>query len=175
MASPFHCLELYPELAEVSAQFDAIRTEILPLRSAMTEVTDDRVQPGAWRILPLLAEAEDRAAVPDQFCLANRRLAPRSAQILSAVPELHAYSFSALAPGGHIRLHRHRNPFVTAALCLQDGGASYIVVAGERQDFRTRETIIFDYTMEHEVVNLGPAERVILLMLLNNRMLSRSV
>ncbi len=118
----------------------------------------------------MLPEDEDRQVLPHDTWCANRRLVPKTTEILAAVPALEAYAFSALKPNGHIRPHRHTNAFVTAALCLQHGGNSYIVVGGERRDYRDGELIIFDYTLEHEVFNLGSKERIVLLMLLDNRM-----
>lgn len=136
----------------------------------MTDIHDSRAGPGAWRVLALLPENEDRQVVPEGTWRANRRLVPKTTEILAAVPRLEAYAFSALEPNGHIRPHRHTNAFVTAALCLQHGGNSYIVVGGERREYRDGEMIVFDYTLEHEVFNRGPKERIVLLMLLDNRM-----
>lgn len=152
------------------ARFEMIRDEALAARPAMTEIHDSRARAGAWRVLALLPENEDRQAVPEHTWRANRLRAPKTSELLAAVPGMEAYAFSALEPNGHIRPHRHTNAFVTAALCLQHGGNSYIVVAGERREYRDGEVIVFDYTLEHEVFNLGPDERIVLLMLLENRM-----
>lgn len=165
----FHPPELYPEINEIAAHFSVIRAEALAARAAMAVMEDNRVRPGVWHVLPLLPEEEDRSAIPEEVWRANRRLAPRSTAILSSIPGLKAFAFSSLAPGGHIQSHKHESPCVTAALCLQDGGDSYLLVAGERRDYRDGEVIIFDYTLEHEVFNLGDGERIVLLVLFDNR------
>lgn len=168
----FHSPTLYPELDILWLHFVEIRAEALSCRLSMIDIADGRTTPGAWHILPLLAEREDRAVFSDAQCAHNRLLVPRILEILSAIPDLHAYAFSVLDPGKKILPHRHVNPFVTAAFCLQDGGDSYILVNGERRDFHDKEIIIFDYTQEHEVINNGVQERIVLLLLMKNRLLS---
>jgi aspartyl/asparaginyl beta-hydroxylase (cupin superfamily) len=172
-SSPFHSTELYPELDLITPHFGEIRAEALRVRSSMTDVVDGRIRPGAWNVLPLLAEADDRDVVPDDLCMQNRLLVPRTIEILSTCPAFGGYALSALQSGGHIRPHTHHRPFVTAALCLQDSEGSHIVVGGERRDYREGEMMVFDYCYEHEVINNGPRERIVLLMLLPNRMKSR--
>ena len=167
----FHSPTLYPELATLQVHFAEIRAEALACRSSMIDIADGRAAPSAWHILPLLAEKEDRAVFSDAQCSANRLLVPCTLDILSAIPQLHAYAFSVLDPGKTILPHRHVNPFVTAAFCLQDGGDAYIAVNGERRAFHEKQIIIFDYTQEHEVVNNGTEERIVLLLLMNNRLL----
>lgn len=169
--SSFQPLGLYPELESIAARYEVIRDEALAAKSAMTDIHDSRARPGVWSVLPLLAEKEDREVVSQGVCRANRCLAPRTTEIIrAALPSVEAYAFSALEANGHIRPHRHANAFVTAALCLQDGGNSYIVVDGKRRDYRDGEVVVFDYTLEHEVFNLGPNERIVLLVLVDNRM-----
>lgn len=167
----FQPLGLYPELEQIASRYEVIRDEALAARAAMMNILDSRARPGTWRVLPLLAENEDRGVVPDSICRANRCLAPETTKMIRAtLPRVEAYSFSALEANGHIRPHRHTNLFVTAALCLQDGGNSYIVVDGRRRQYRDGEVIVFDYTLQHEAFNLGPNARIVLLMLLDNRM-----
>ena len=170
----FHSPTLYPELETLQVHFAQIRAEALACRASMIDIADGRTAAGAWHILPLLAEKEDRAVFSDAQCTANRLLVPYTLDILSTIPDLHACAFSALDPGKKILAHRHVNPFVTAAFCLQEGGDAYIVVNGERRAFHDKEIIIFDYTQEHEVVNNGVQERIVLLLLMNNRLLEIS-
>ena len=168
--SSYQSIELYPELESICDQFEIIRYEALAVRSAMIDIHDNRVSPGQWRVLVLLPENEDRQVSPEDIWMANRRLVPETTKILTAVPSLEAYTLSTLEPNGHIRPHRHKNAFVTAALCLQNGGDSCIVVDGKRHDYHDGEVIIFDYTLEHEVFNFGAKERIVLLMLFDNRL-----
>ncbi len=40
----------------------------------------------------------------------------------------------------------------------------------ESRQYVTGEMLVFDYTLDHYVINDGPRERIVLLMLLGNRM-----
>jgi aspartyl/asparaginyl beta-hydroxylase (cupin superfamily) len=100
---------------------------------------------------------------------ANRVIVPRSAALLLQRHGILACAFSALAPEGRIAPHRHQSPYVTASLCLADGGGSFIIADGERRDYRPGEWIVFDYRALHEVVNGGTGIRLVVLLLLQNR------
>lgn len=164
----FQTLEVYPELQIISNHFDEIKEEVISLKSKMMYVNDIRIATNVWNIFPLLPE-EDRVVFSEEVLREFQRLAPKSTEILSSIHTLKAYSFSSLSPGGHIRPHKHDNHYVTAILCLQDGGDSHIIVAGEKAQFKNGEIVIFDYTKEHEVFNNGKEDRIVLLMLLDNR------
>ena len=166
----FQTLDLYPELKGVIDHFDEIEKEGNSIRSQMTVLNDFRVETDVWNVFPLLPEEEDRVVIPESLWKHNQYLAPKTTELLSEIPSLLAYSFSSLRPKGHIGLHTHDNPYVTAILCLDDGGDSYIIVNGEKARFKTGETIIFDYRLEHEVFNKGTRDRMVLLMLLENKL-----
>ena len=167
--SSFHSPKLYPEFARLQSYVDEIRGEALGARKSMTDIVDNRAALGAWQMLPLLAEEEDHTVFPEAICRHNCRLVPRTVELLSTIPDLVAYAISTLEPAGHIQPHHHRNPYVTASLCLQSGGDAHLVVDGERRDYRDGELVIFDYTLQHEVVNNGKQARIVLLMLLESR------
>ena len=165
----FQSIDMYPELCAVQAEWQTIREEAIGSLESMTYIRDNRVRPQEWKVLPLMPEEEDRRIIPEEICRQSRRLAPRTIQLVESVPKLKAYAFSVLRPQGHIRPHRHTNPYVTASLCLQSGGESYIIVDGQRRDYRDGEIIIFDYTRTHEVVNRGNDDRIVLLISVDNR------
>jgi aspartyl/asparaginyl beta-hydroxylase (cupin superfamily) len=165
----FQTLELYPELLEIKNHFKEIKDEVFSLNDKMFSIQDYRVNTNVWNVFPLLPEEEDRAIVSDEVWKKNQLLAPLTTSILSSISCLEAYSFSSLKPSGHIRPHKHENPYITASLCIQDGGDSYMVVNGIKSTFKTEEILIFDYTQEHEVFNNGTQDRIVLLMLLKNR------
>ena len=139
---------------------------------AMVPVDDGRSWAGAWRALPLRVEQEDLVIMPEAACQANREIVPRSAAVLLQSNRIVACAFSALAPGGRIAPHRHRHPYVTASLCLADGGGSFIIAGGERRSYQPGEWIVFDYRALHEVVNSGDGIRLVVLLLLQNRLAS---
>ncbi|WP_298315512.1 aspartyl/asparaginyl beta-hydroxylase domain-containing protein [uncultured Aquimarina sp.] len=165
----FQTSDLYPELIGIKQHLDSIKEEALLVRNQMSAIEDQRVELDVWNVFSLLPEEEDKVIVSDETWKTNQKLAPISTKILSEIEGLKAYAFSCLAPGGHIRPHKHNNPYVTAILCIQDGGDSYIKVEGEKKKFKNGEFIIFDYTKEHEVYNNGSSDRIVLLILLDNR------
>jgi aspartyl/asparaginyl beta-hydroxylase (cupin superfamily) len=156
----------FPELASVRAAWREVRDEALAARSLMSPLDDARTQPGAWTVLPLLPEAEDRDLYTDGERARCRSTAPRTVELLGSVAGVRGYVFSSLAPGARIAAHRHSQPYVTAALCLQGGVGATIEVGGERRRFVDGEWTVFDYTLVHEVTNDGPFDRVVLLVLL---------
>jgi aspartyl/asparaginyl beta-hydroxylase (cupin superfamily) len=168
--SAFQSASVYPELLPVIDRLPCIYREAILSNKNRVRVTDSRMHSNAWHVLPLKVEAEDATVMSDGLCQANQRLAPDTCNLLSAIPTIKAYAFSILQPTGHILPHSHENPFVTAMLCLKDGGNAFIRVNGESKYFKEGELIIFDYTKTHEVINNGLHDRMVLLMLLENRL-----
>ena len=162
----FEPAEAYPELPELAANWRTIRDEALLSIAAMMTITDSRAEAGEWKILPLMVQDEDRCVVSDESCAAFRRFAPQTVKLAAGIPALRAYAFSLVEPYGRIKAHRHRNPFVSASLCLQGGGHSEIVVDGDRREFHDGEIVIFDYRRLHEVVNHGDKPRIALIVAL---------
>ena len=169
MNSAFRPLSLYPELSALFAGWRIIRDEALGSIDQMIGVDDERSERGAWRALPLMPEEEDRPFVPEQICQRGRALAPHTVRLVEELPSLRGFAFSLLRPRCRIRPHRHDNAYVTASLCLQSGGRSYICVDGEKRDYQEGEIIIFDYRLTHEIVNQGDDDRIALLVLLDVR------
>ncbi|NRB37250.1 MAG: aspartyl/asparaginyl beta-hydroxylase domain-containing protein [Pseudomonadales bacterium] len=168
--SAFHSASLYPELNTLTCQFDQICAEAFSAYNNLTQVNDSRIHSTAWQVLPLCVEPEDDGVMSESLCQKNRLQAVQTCAIMQGLPAIKAYAFSLLQPDGHILPHSHDNAFVTAMLCLQDGGNAFIRVNGEVQYFRTGELIIFDYSQLHEVQNNGFKDRIVLLMLLENRL-----
>lgn len=171
MEKVFQKLELYPELQKVLDNYEEIKEELFALKSKMICLNDVRVNKNVWNIFPLLPEEEDRIAFSEDVYKKNQLQAPKATKVLSSINSLKAYCFSSLSPKGHIRPHKHDNLNVTAILCFQDGGNSFIKVNGKKAKFKNKEFIIFDYTKVHEVFNNGLEDRIVLLMLLDNRLL----
>lgn len=156
-------------LSTIRDAWSTIRDEALAVRERMLPVFDGRADSGLWKVLPLWTEPEDSGRFPPDLCTSCRALTPRTTAIVESVPGILACMFSMVAPGGRILPHRHHNPFLTVSLCLQSGGDSFIVVGRDRTDYRDGELIVFDYRQMHEVVNRGHADRIALLLLVENR------
>jgi beta-hydroxylase len=97
----------------------------------------------------------------------NTKIAPRTAELLDAIPNLQTAMFSILSPGYHIPAHRG----VTKGILRAHIG---LIVPDEAEKCRIRihedvvawrpgDLFVFDDTYEHEVWNETDQERVILL------------
>lgn len=158
----------FSELAVVQARWRELRDEAV---SALTLVGPRLgIDSSQTYILPLVAEAQDRDLIPDAVCAEARALSPLAMSLTSEVPYAIGCAFSRLTPGKHIAPHYHATPYLTAILCLDDGGGgSHILVDGQRRDFVNGELTIFDYTLEHESRNEGTRDRIVLLLLIDPR------
>lgn len=164
----FHDVASYPEIAALASYWRTIAEEA---RTALDMVGDRLGHPRehSW-ILPVVPEPEDRSLVPDAVTREARTLAPQTVALAEAIPWVVGFAFSKLAPGKHVAPHYHAVPNLNALLCLDDGGrGSYLNVDGHRHDFVEGEFVIFDYTLEHEARNVGPRDRLALIVIFDPR------
>jgi beta-hydroxylase len=94
-----------------------------------------------------------------------RRMCPRTAELLDAIPNVKAAMFASLPPGA--RLVRHRDPYAGSlryhlGLITPNSDQCYIVVDGQRYFWRDGEAVMFDETYIHYAENTTQMQRVIL-------------
>ena len=159
-------IEIYPELAIVQRSWPEIREEALALRPDMIWIEDERTRGHTWAFGPLVPEEEDRDDVLDALSARLRERAPFTMRLMATIPELLACGFSMLCAGERIGLHAHPNQFLTAMLGLAGGSACTVRVGAESRPIRPGDLLLFDYSLPHEVVNAGPDDRLVLLMLI---------
>lgn len=164
----FHPTDLYPVLDELEKHWMALKIEAIHSLKKMFYISDERINNNEWRVLPLVPEEEDRIHMDPSVIKNARKYAPFTCKLLDGIHNIHAYAFSSLAPKATIKAHQHHNPYVTAMLCLQADGDVYIENDGQRKYFKEGETIVFDYTLMHKVVNNSDTERIVLLILMDN-------
>lgn len=155
-------------LAEVRANYRTIAEEARLVLAELGPTVSQRL--GRTYALPLIGEPEERHPAADLIFARARELSPTTSRLLSHVPYVVAFAFSYLPVGGTIPLHDHWNPYLVAALCLQGGGSSHILVGGERRDFQDGEFVVFDYSLPHESHNQGSIDRIVLLVTINPRL-----
>ena len=158
----------FAELAEVRAHYRTIAEEARGVLAELGPTVSSKL--GSTYALPLVGEPEERHPVADLVFARARQLSPTTSRLLTSVPYVVAFAFSYLPVGASIPLHEHWNPFLVAALCLQGGGASHILVGGERRDFSDGEFVVFDYSLPHEAHNQGDIDRIVLLVTINPRL-----
>lgn len=157
----------FPELAEARTNYRRIHEEAKVVLAELGSLFRERI--GENYVLPLLGGPEDRHPVADPIFARARALSPYTSQLLTPLPYVVAFGFSFLFVGGSIPSHEHWNPHLVAALCLQGGAGSHIIVNGERQNFADGEFVVFDYTHAHESHNQGSEDRYVLLITINPR------
>jgi hypothetical protein len=160
----FYDWRRFPELEAPLANWKAIRDEAFAVTSGpLWERL--RVLGGMTPIVfPLLPEPSDSSDVHDPLYADARKAAPLTTRLVTSIPYIIAFAFARLQPHDVIPPHEHYSPRLIALLCLQSGGASHIIVGGERRDFEDGQLMVFDYTHSHETFNHGTGDRVALLM-----------
>ncbi len=160
--------EHFPFLKDFTDNWEIIRAEakeVLKFRDAIPgfqEISPDQYRLATeqnWKTFVLYGFGQKLEK--------NASLAPKTAEILTHVPNLQTAMFSILAPGYHIPAHKG----VTKGILRTHLG---LIIPKDREQCRIRvaetitpwkegEIFVFDDTYEHEVWNDTDEERVILL------------
>ncbi|HYE17548.1 MAG TPA: aspartyl/asparaginyl beta-hydroxylase domain-containing protein [Tepidisphaeraceae bacterium] len=170
IARAFQPREAYPELEPLLEHWPEIRKEGERIRPHMIWVDDDRTDGRSWAFAPLWPEEEDRTPRLDAVSADLRSRAPNTVKLAAAIPGLLGCGFSLLLGRSAIGIHCHSNPFVTAMLGLSVGRPCWIAAGPETRDIQSGDILIFDYTFRHQVVNESADDRLVLLVLLPNKL-----
>jgi aspartate beta-hydroxylase len=174
-STPFFSRDVFPWLADLERETDAIRAELLAgmaqegVGERVFDSDDAELQglagEGAapsWNGIYFHRHGERRAE--------SHALCPRTSTVLEALPlariREHApeVMFSVLTPGTHILPHRGvTNTRVVCHLPLVVPEDCALVVGGEQRAWREGEAFVFDDTYEHEAWNRGSRTRVVLI------------
>ncbi len=167
--TPFLSKDLFPQAVdEFEARWQEIREEaygVLRNRDAIPgfeDISPDQyriAQAQKWKTFILYGFGERLEK--------NCKQAPRTAEMLSRVPNIQTAWFSILAPGYHIPAHTGVTKGILRAhlglIIPKEREKCRIRVGDEIRVWREGEVIILDDTFEHEVWNDTDEERVILL------------
>ena len=153
---------------KLKANWETIRDEAMAIyehRDAippLREISPDHrriVEDNSWRSFFLIGYGLRQEE--------NIARAPRTAELVSAIPGLNSAFFSILAPGSVIVPHRGvTKAFITAHLGLsipKDREGLWMRVDDQRLHWHEGEWLVFDDTYEHEVRNDTDEARIILL------------
>jgi aspartate beta-hydroxylase len=164
----------FPEAGEFARSWEAIRDEALAVAQGLATVplfhelmqAQESISANDgrdWRVFVLKAYGAD---IPR-----NLARCPVTAALVQACPSVLSASFSFLAPGKHIPVHR--GPFRGVVRCHlglsmprgADGRASAIMwVDGVEHRIGDGETLVWDDTYPHEVLNTSREVRIALLL-----------
>lgn len=161
--------ETYPALRAVDAAYPQIRAEALAVLRNSDEVPTyaeiDPIQdciaditPGHWRIFYLWSMGEP--------ALPNSTRCPATMAALESVPGLFAAYFSILDAHKSVPPHRTLiNGYLRyhLGLVIPEVDPPTLRVAGEPRTWANGQSLLFDDTWEHEVVNNCPEPRMVLI------------
>jgi aspartyl/asparaginyl beta-hydroxylase (cupin superfamily) len=161
----------YPQLRIFDRAFPAIRNEVLKLLTDKERIAayrdidqrrafitaDDR-SGSSWKIFYLYAMGERPAA--------NRIRSPLTSELLDQVPGVYQALFSILEAGKSIPAHegRYRGYLrYHLALIVPDENPPYIRIKDEVHVWKEGQSILFDDSWNHEVINKATSDRVVLI------------
>jgi beta-hydroxylase len=162
---PYVAPEAFPELAQLTANWEIIREEGLRLLGegrvrASTGHNDLGFHSffrNGWKRF-YLKWYDDPLPSAREFC-------PRTVGLLAQAPSVNGAMFALLPPGG--ALGRHRDPYAGSlryhlGLRTSNDDSCYIEVDGIRRSWRDGEVMMFDETFVHEARNDSNVNRLIL-------------
>ena len=167
----FHDVDrTWPALRAIDQHYDVIRDEllaILPRREGMPRYHDvDRRQrsisettPGTWRTLFLSVYGAGER-------LPNRHLCPRTVAVVESIPNLLFAFFSILDPGKSVPAHKGPVYYYLryhTAFIVPRGKPPTIRIKDQFYTWRERESMLFDDSWNHEVLNESDDIRVVLI------------
>ncbi|HEX6794425.1 MAG TPA: aspartyl/asparaginyl beta-hydroxylase domain-containing protein [Casimicrobiaceae bacterium] len=162
---PYVEVARFPELAPLSANWQAIREEALALfeggriRAAATynDLGFNSFFKTGWK----------RFYVKwyDEPLPSAKALCPRTVDLVQSIPDVNAAMFALLPPGS--KLGAHRDPFAGSlryhlGLVTPNSDTCRIVVDGEAYAWRDGEPVMFDETFIHTAENRSDVTRIIL-------------
>lgn len=161
----------FPKLSLIEQNFDAVKAEFQNVNKhfdipAYHEV-DKRVysisgkieQNLKWKVFLLYYSGE----TPDLA----KELCPKTCDLLKGIPNIYKVFFSVLEPGKSIP--SHHGPYrgylrYHLGLKVPKNSPPCIRIKDEVYEWKEQESILFDDTWEHEVINNSKQERVVLIM-----------
>jgi beta-hydroxylase len=164
-AKPYADIREFPELQEVTGQWQMIREEALKLfdeghiraASGYNDIGFNTFFKRGWKRFYLKWYGD--------FLPSASALCPKTAELLARIPSINAAMFTLLPPGS--RLGAHRDPFAGSlryhlGLVTPNSPDCYIVVDGQKYYWKDGEAVMFDETYIHQAENRTDVTRVIL-------------
>lgn len=164
-AKPYADIREFPELKQVTEQWQMIREEALKLfdeghiraASSYNDIGFNTFFKRGWKRFYLKWYGD--------FLPSASALCPKTSELLGKIPSINAAMFTLLPPGS--RLGAHRDPFAGSlryhlGLITPNSPDCYIVVDGQKYYWKDGEAVMFDETYIHQAENRTGASRVIL-------------
>jgi beta-hydroxylase len=164
-ATPYHSVEVFPELKLLSDNWQAIREEALALDAKQQIVANASYEDAGfnsffrtgWRRFQLKWYGTD--------LISARKLCPYTTALLDKIPSVKAAMFASLPPGA--KLVAHRDPYAGSmryhlGLQVPEDPRCAIYVDGQPYVWKNGEGVIFDETYIHYAENKTDQGRIVL-------------
>jgi beta-hydroxylase len=164
-ARPYADVNQFPELQQLTAQWQMIRDEALKLfdegyiRAAAShnDIGFNTFFRTGWKRFYLKWYGD--------FLPSANTLCPKTVELLKSIPSVHGAMFAMLPPGG--KLGAHRDPFAGSlryhlGLVTPNSPECFIIVDGKKYYWKDGEAVMFDETYIHTAENRTDVTRVIL-------------
>ena len=134
--------------SEILSEFQSISAQAFP--------HFENIYKGNWNIIPF--------ALDDKDFSDYKNIAPKTCEILDAIPGICLYGFSIFEPETETEeLCSEDYENLRGNLCLTTNSNAKIVIEGEAREWTPGEIMIYDHTLNHYSYNKGSANHVVLL------------
>lgn len=134
--------------SEILSEFQSISAQAFP--------HFENIYKGNWNIIPF--------ALDDKDFSDYKNIAPKTCEILDAIPGICLYGFSIFEPETETEeLCSEDYENLRGNLCLTTSSNAKIVIEGEAREWTPGEVMIYDHTLNHYSYNKGNANHVVLL------------
>ena len=156
--------DLFPILGYLERHHAVIGDEAASLRREdFVPYPEDWAYRGEWLLYPLVV---DKRRTPlKRHCERNRASCPRTTELLLRRPRITMFGFSIASAGAHVLPHGDRplRNVARAHLGLFDSPGARMRVGDDWLTWTPGKAFVFDGVVEHEVVNEGSGDRLVLL------------
>ncbi|MDR5804797.1 lipid A hydroxylase LpxO [Caballeronia sp. LZ001] len=164
-STPYLQPSLFPELAPIKAQWEAIRAEAVALHDASKIQASGKYNDIGFNSFFRRGWQRFYLKWYDHPHPSAVATCPNTLAVLRNIPTVKAAMFATLPPGGTLTLHR--DPYAGAlryhlGLVTPNDDGCAIIVDGERYSWRDGEEVVFDETYLHWAENKTERHRIIL-------------
>ena len=151
-----------PELRRIDENYDAIRRELLGVLPAVSGMRRYHEVDPRQRAISAAGEGSWRVFFP----LRNRDRCPRTSEIVEGIPGVLQAFFSILEPGKSVPSHEGPGSYYLrypTAFLVPEQDPPTLRVKDRHDTWKEGESVLFDDSWDHEVVNRSRDTRIVLI------------
>lgn len=147
--------EIFDFLKPIQENYQQILSEFQEVSSRAFPYFEN-IYKGNWSVVGFLYNGKE--------FLEYKQFAPKTCQIMDAIPGICTYAFSIFEPGVEVEDHfaeEYEN--LRGHLTLTSNPEAKIIIEGEEREWVPGELMVFDHTLNHHSYNKGNTNRAVLL------------